>query len=74
MFTVYRVRADELDDRFLQSVRAAFRDEPLEITVSSADETAYLLASPANRDHLLRAVADVEEGRNLVTPDQSVFQ
>ena len=74
MFTVYRVRADELDDRFLESVRAAFGHGPIEITVSSADETEYLLASDANRERLLRAVADVEEGCNIVTPDQSAFR
>ena len=74
MFTIYRVRADELDERFLESVRATFRDEPIEITVSSADETEYLLASPANRERLLKAVADVETDRNLVVPDQSAFR
>lgn len=41
---------------------------------SAVDETEYLLSSPNNREHLLRAVADVSAGRNLVTPDQSQFQ
>ncbi|MEA3207535.1 MAG: hypothetical protein QOE70_592 [Chthoniobacter sp.] len=41
---------------------------------TATDETDYLLASPANREHLLRVVADVEAGRNLVTPDQTMFQ
>jgi hypothetical protein len=33
------------------------------------DETEYLLASPANRERLLKAVDDVETGRNLITFD-----
>ena len=74
MFTVYRMRADELENRFLESVKAAFRDEQVEIAVSSADETEYLLSSPRNRERLLRAVADVEADRNVVVPDQSVFR
>jgi hypothetical protein len=33
------------------------------------DETAYLLASAANRERLLKAVDDIETGRNLLTFD-----
>lgn len=38
------------------------------------DETDYLLRSPANREKLLAAVADVEAGRNIVVPDQTPFR
>ena len=38
------------------------------------DQTEYLLRSPANREKLLAAVADVEAGRNLVVPDQTPFR
>lgn len=31
----------------------------------SMDETDYLLASPANRDALLAAIADIEAGRTI---------
>ena len=41
---------------------------------TAPDETEYLLSSPANRDHLLRAVEDVAAGRNIVVPDQAMFQ
>jgi hypothetical protein len=33
------------------------------------DETEYLLASAANRERLLKAVDDIETGRNLITFD-----
>ncbi len=38
------------------------------------DETAYLMRSPANRTVLLRRIAEIERGENLVIPDQSQFE
>lgn len=74
MHTVFHTTVEELDERFLASVRAAFKGGAIDITVSEADETAYLLSRPANRDRLLKAVADCSAGNNLVTPDQQPFQ
>ena len=74
MVTIYRLNADELDTNFLESLRAAFPHKEIEIAVAEADETEYLLRSPANRERLLRAVADVEAGQNIVEPDQTVFR
>jgi hypothetical protein len=39
----------------------------------SRDETEYLLSDPARRKRLLEAVEDIRVGRNLITPDQSLF-
>ena len=74
MYTIYRVNADELNEQFLESLKTAFRHKQIEIAVSEADETEYLLRSPANREHLLKAVAETEAGTNLVTPDQQRFR
>mgnify|MGYP003393614379 CR=1 FL=1 len=38
------------------------------------DETEYLLSDPARKERLLRAIDDINHGRNLVTPDQSLFK
>jgi antitoxin YefM len=43
-----------------------FGDRQIEIVVSSVDETDYLLSNEANRSHLLRAIKNVEERKNLV--------
>lgn len=67
MQTVFRLNTDELDEQFLASVRATFPHKEIEIAVAEVDETAHLLRSEANRERLLRALADVEAGRNLVT-------
>jgi len=74
MDAIYHVKADELDQDFLDALKAMFKDKEIEIAVYERDETAYLLRSPANREHLLRAVADVESQRNIVAPEQEQFQ
>ena len=74
MFTIYRTNADDLDDRFLESLKAAFKHRQIEIAVSEADETEYLLRSPANRERLSKALDDVEQNKNIVVPDPQQFQ
>ena len=71
MVTVYRTNADDLDDAFVESVRAAFKGKDIEIVVSEHDETDYLLSSRANREKLLSAVEDIDAEKNLVRPDES---
>ena len=72
MQTTYRMKAAELDEKFLTSVKSLFGESEVEISIfgrsqAEEDETTYLLKTAANRRHLLEAVADVEAGRNLVT-------
>jgi antitoxin YefM len=67
-------QGDELDQSLVDSVKAAFKDKEIEIAVYERDETSYLLRAPANRDHLVRAIADVESATNLVTPNQDEFK
>jgi len=74
MTTVFHTTAEELDESFLASVKAAFKGRSIEIVVTEDDETGYLLRHPANRERLLRAIAEVEAGENLVTSDQEQFR
>jgi antitoxin YefM len=72
MYTIYRVKANELDNRFLEALKALFGPKEIEIVVCEAvqseeDETAYLLRSPANRERLLKAIENVALNQNLVT-------
>jgi antitoxin YefM len=74
MYTIYKLRADELDQRFVDTIKHQFQDREIEIVVSEAaeaaeDETAFLLRSPANRERLLKAIENVAEGRNLEVVD-----
>lgn len=74
METIYQLNADDLNEDFLEGLKASFKHKEIEIVVYERDETAYLLRSPSNRSRLLEAVADVEQNRNLVIPDQEPFQ
>jgi antitoxin YefM len=70
MYAVYKLRAEELDQRFLDTLKSQFQDREIEIAVcevadTAEDETAYLLRSSANRERLLRAIENVEQGRDL---------
>lgn len=38
MYTVYRIDANSLDKRFLNAVKAMFRDKEIEITVCEAPD------------------------------------
>ncbi len=75
MQTTYQLNTEELDDRFLSSIKAAFPHRKVTIAVNDeVDETEYLLSDPARKERLLRAIDDINHGRNLVTPDQSLFR
>jgi antitoxin YefM len=74
MYSVYRLKANELDSQFLKALKAMFKNKEIEIVVSEAfqseeDETEYLLKSKANRERLLEAIENVAQNRNLVTVD-----
>ncbi|MCP4426990.1 MAG: hypothetical protein GY803_21070 [Chloroflexi bacterium] len=65
MQTVYHLRSDELDNQFLEALKTLFKDKTIEIVVTEADETAYLLRSTVNKERLLQAVEHVNSGENL---------
>lgn len=66
MYTTYRLKANDLNVQFLESLKTLFRDQEVEITVSPIDETAYLLQSEANSLRLREAVANINAGTNLI--------
>jgi antitoxin YefM len=72
MVALYKLRAEELDENFLETLKRQFQGREIEISVcdtttSSEDETEYLLRSPANRERLLRALENVRQGTALKT-------
>lgn len=73
MQTTYRIKADELDTNFLKNIKTLFRGKEIEISVQEADETEYLFSSPENKKHLLKIIEDVENNKNIITPDQELF-
>ncbi len=66
MTTTYRLNANELSQELLNSIKAAFEDKVVEITVTEAlDETDYLLSSDKNRIHLQQSINSLEQGSGV---------
>ena len=66
MRTIYRLKANELDDNFLEDLQKTYQDKEIEIIVYEVDETEYLFKSDINRRKLLKAKNNIELGINLV--------
>jgi antitoxin YefM len=68
METVFRLKASEIDSRFLSTLKTLFKKREIEITVSDVinDETDFLLNDPKNKAHLLEAIEEVKHNKNLV--------
>jgi hypothetical protein len=67
MITTYQMDVNELSVEVINSIKAAFKNKTINITVSEAmDETDYLLSSPANKAHLQRSITELEEGKGVV--------
>lgn len=66
MYIIDKFYANDLDSRFIESVKAQFKDKEIDIVVSECeDETEYLLKSPENKRRLLESIKNVEKGQNL---------
>ncbi len=66
MSVIYRLKASEIDQNFIEELKAKYGDKEIEITIDEVDETYYLLQSEANRERLLNAIESVNQGDNLV--------
>ena len=73
MKATYRIRANELDEKFIERIKTTFGEQEIEIVVSDIDETDYLLQSPANKERLLKAIENVKRGENLVSYKTNAF-
>ena len=75
METIFKLKATELDTGFIDSVKNLFKDREIEIFIRSArDETEYLMSSPANKRHLLKAINEVKNNKNLVSFSGDEFE
>ncbi len=68
MYTLYKINSDELNENFIAAIKAQFPHQTIEISISEIsqieqDETAYLLANPANKARLLAAKHNVENNQ-----------
>ena len=66
MHITYRLRADQLDENFLEDLQNTYKDKEIEIVVYEVNETKYLLKNAANKQRLLKAKNNIERGIYLV--------
>lgn len=75
METVFKLRATELQNSFIATLKALFKNNEIEITVTQVqDETEYLLSSPANKKALLDAIKEVKKDKNLIRFSAKEFE
>jgi len=68
METVFKLKASELNRKFIESVKSLFKNEEIEISIKPArDETDFLLGSVANREALLAAISEVKNNKDLIS-------
>lgn len=68
MYSTYRLKADELSSDILNAIKNAFQHREIEITIQDIpDETDYLLGATANKEHLLKAIDEIDNQENLVS-------
>ena len=63
MEATYRLNTSELGIGFIDTLKNIYPNQDIEIYVREQDETEYLRSSPANREHLEKAIREVEEGK-----------
>jgi antitoxin YefM len=64
MTTTYKLNANQLTEEILKSIKEAFKDKEIEITVTDMiDETEYLLSTEANKKHLYKSMEELDSGK-----------
>ncbi len=67
MTSTYRLNVNELSMDLLSSIRAAFKDKEIVITVTEAiDETDYLVSSEKNKAQLHESLLSLEQGKGVI--------
>lgn len=58
MEAIFRLKGQEIDTKFLESIRKLFVGKDVIIRITTEmDETEYLTLYPANEDHILQNMA-----------------
>jgi len=74
MTSTYRVKPSELTIDFIHAIQTMFKDKEIEINIHEvADETDYLLSSPANKKHLLESISELKNRDKLVSMEEGTL-
>jgi antitoxin YefM len=69
MQSSYRLKANELDEKFIAGLKETYKDKDIEIIIYEVNETEYLLQSDVNRQRLMQAKTNIDNKTNLVEID-----
>ena len=70
MYSTYTLNTDELTSQFVNALKQTYPGKKIEIFVKEVqDETEYLLKD----QHLLMAVEDINNGKNLISVPGNSF-
>jgi antitoxin YefM len=69
MQSSYRLKANELDEKFIAGLKETYKDKDIEIIIYEVNETEYLLQSEVNKQRLMQAKINVDNKTNLVEID-----
>ena len=74
MTTTYKLDTSELESAFIDTIRYTYPNQMVEIEIREQDATEYLMSSPANREHLEKAIKNAAEGKVITfeTPEQAI--
>jgi antitoxin YefM len=66
MTTTYKLNANDLSADIVNSIKEAFQNREIEITVSDMiDETTYLLSTEANKNQLYKSMEELTKGEGI---------
>ena len=70
METTYKIHANELNEAFINSIKALFENQRLLISIQPIEDdfendTIYLSSSSVNKERLLKSIQNYETGKNL---------
>lgn len=67
MYTTYHFQsAADITIDVLNAIKTAFKEKPIVLTIEEeVDETAFLMANPANKAMLLKSIAQDKNGETI---------
>lgn len=67
MHATYHLKsAEDITTDVVEAIKAAFKSEPIKITIEvDDDETAFLLRNPANKEFLLKSIEQDKSGQTI---------
>jgi hypothetical protein len=74
MIATYHINADELNIEVFEGIKNTFKNKNIQIVVFESDDVPTFTSSNILSDEIIDRIDDIENKRNLIIPNQEVFQ